>query len=275
MKLSIIFLLFLFLENILPLRKQKHSLKQRIIINLCLSGLVFVIGAFILRPIAISLAGKTAHLHFGALFIFPLPGYAQFMLGFLLMDLTFYYWHRANHFFPVLRRFHNVHHVDTDLDVTTSFRFHFVEILYSIIFRVFQIALIGVTPTIYAFYELIFQYATMFHHSNIRLPIYIERLLNKVFVTPRMHGIHHSIVKAEINSNFSVVFCWWDWLHKTLRLNVPQLDIEIGLAGYQEPKDNTLWNLLCLPFRKQRKTDKSSFTRKTKNAKTKRTFMSE
>jgi hypothetical protein len=101
-------------------------------------------------------------------------------------------------------------------------------------------------------YELVFQANTLFHHSNVRLPIRIERLLNLVLVTPRMHGIHHSQVRDETNSNYSVVFSWWDRLHRTMGLNVPQSDIVIGVPGYSNPADNTLWNDLVLPFRPQR-----------------------
>jgi sterol desaturase/sphingolipid hydroxylase (fatty acid hydroxylase superfamily) len=92
----------------------------------------------------------------------------------------------------------------------------------------------------------------MFHHSNVRLPIKVERWLNKIVVTPRMHGIHHSIVKEETNSNFSVVFRWWDLIHGTLNLYVKQPEIVIGVPAYLEPDDNKFLNLLILPFRKQR-----------------------
>lgn len=92
----------------------------------------------------------------------------------------------------------------------------------------------------------------MFHHSNVRLPITVERCLNKVIVTPRMHGIHHSIVKDETNSNYSVIFRWWDLVHGTLRLNVKQSDVVIGVPAYFDPEDNKFLNLLILPFRKQR-----------------------
>jgi sterol desaturase/sphingolipid hydroxylase (fatty acid hydroxylase superfamily) len=168
------------------------------------------------------------------------------------MDWTFYWWHRANHQIPLLWRFHNIHHIDPDLDVTTSFRFHFVEILYSTLFKIFQVGLIGILPITYIVYELVFTCATIFHHSNFRLPLKIERLLNKIIVTPRMHGIHHSVVKDETNSNFSVVFRFWDYLHKTLRLNVHQSKILVGIAGYQQPYDNNLWDLIILPFKKQK-----------------------
>jgi sterol desaturase/sphingolipid hydroxylase (fatty acid hydroxylase superfamily) len=101
-------------------------------------------------------------------------------------------------------------------------------------------------------YELAFQANTLFHHSNVRLPIGIERLLNVVLVTPRMHGIHHSQVGEETNSNYSVVFSWWDRLHRTAGLNVPQSAIAIGVPGYSVPEDNGLRSALLLPFRRQR-----------------------
>jgi sterol desaturase/sphingolipid hydroxylase (fatty acid hydroxylase superfamily) len=104
----------------------------------------------------------------------------------------------------------------------------------------------------FALYELVFQASTLFHHSNVRLPIRIERVLNLAFVTPRMHGIHHSQVREETNSNYSVVFSWWDRLHRTAGFNVPQSDIVVGVPAYSDPEDNSLWNALLLPFRPQR-----------------------
>jgi sterol desaturase/sphingolipid hydroxylase (fatty acid hydroxylase superfamily) len=149
-------------------------------------------------------------------------------------------------------RFHNVHHVDPDLDVSTSFRFHFGEVLCSLGFKALQVYLIGISLLTYLVYELIFQCAIMFHHSNVRLPISFERWLNKIIVTPRMHSIHHSIVKDETNSNYSVIFRWWDLMHGTLRLNVKQCDVVIGVPAYLDEEDNKFLNLLILPFRKQR-----------------------
>jgi hypothetical protein len=92
----------------------------------------------------------------------------------------------------------------------------------------------------------------MFHHSNQEIPIAWERRLNKVLVTPRMHGIHHSVVGGETNSNYSVIFSWWDRFNRSLRLNVPQREVIIGVPGYLLPRDNRLWPLLLLPFQKQR-----------------------
>jgi sterol desaturase/sphingolipid hydroxylase (fatty acid hydroxylase superfamily) len=102
------------------------------------------------------------------------------------MDLTFYYWHLANHRLPFLWRFHNVHHIDPDLDVSTAFRFHFGEITLSAVFSLLQVSLIGPSAWAFAAYQLVFQAEVLFHHCNVRLPVRAERLLNKVLVTPRM-----------------------------------------------------------------------------------------
>jgi sterol desaturase/sphingolipid hydroxylase (fatty acid hydroxylase superfamily) len=250
--LTIFFLVLFFFERVFPLRRPKRSLGPRLALNFTLSVMVFAVGGLVVRPVALSVSWWGEGVSFGLLHFLPLPFWGQFILGFLLMDLTIYYWHRINHTWPILWRFHNVHHVDPDLDVSTSFRFHFGEILYSTLFRVLQVGLVGVVPLTYVVYELVFQVCTVFHHSNLHLPVELERRINRVLVTPRMHGVHHSAVGPETNSNYSVVFSWWDRLNRSLRLNVPQCLIIIGVPGYLGPQDNSFFSLLALPFWRQR-----------------------
>jgi sterol desaturase/sphingolipid hydroxylase (fatty acid hydroxylase superfamily) len=251
--LAAVYVALLIVETQFPLREAKRPKPKRFLVNVGLSILALATGAYIVAPVALALATHAAKTSFGLLNVLSLPPAVKFILGFLAMDLTFYYWHRANHVFPILWRFHNVHHVDQDLDVSTSLRFHFGEVFYSVGFRALQVYVFGIPVLTYLLYEVAFQCATLFHHSNVRLPIKLERALNKIIVTPRMHGIHHSIVKEETNSNYSVIFMWWDVLHGTLRLNIKQADVVIGVPAYMDSQDNRLLNLLILPFRKQRK----------------------
>jgi len=248
-----IFLLLFCLEAWRPLRRPKRAWGPRWAVNVAFTALALVTGSLTVRPVALGAAAWTEARGFGLLEVLPLPFWAQLAAGILLMDLTFYYWHRLNHTRPLLWRFHNVHHLDPDLDVSTSFRFHFGEILYSTLFRLLQAGLLGVLPATYLTYEVLFNCATMFQHSNIRLPVRLERLVNKVLVTPRMHGVHHSAVGRETNSNYSVVFSLWDRLHRSLRLNIKQADLVIGVPGYLLPRDNRLFPLLALPFTRQRR----------------------
>ena len=246
------FVLLFIAERLVPLRASRFAWLPRLGLNLLLSALTFAVAAMLVKPTVGQLLPWTFESGFGLLHWIALPSAARFALGFLLMDLTFYYWHIANHKIPFLWRFHNVHHFDPDLDVSTGFRFHFGEIIMSVGFRALQVTLLGVSAWTFAFYEIAFQANTLFHHSNLRLPIRLERWLNLVLVTPRMHGIHHSQVRDETNSNYSVVFSWWDRIHRTIGLNLAQSQIAVGVPAYSTARDNRFWNALWLPFRKQR-----------------------
>ena len=247
-----IFCLLFFLEGTIPLRHRNRSLFARLFVNFVMSALAFLLAAILVRPAALSALNWSSEKAFGLVHVFNLPPAGNFIISFLWMDLTFYWWHIADHRIPFLWRFHNVHHVDPDLDVSTGFRFHFGEVAMSAAFRVVQVAAIGISVPAFAAYEIVFQANTLFHHSNVRLPIRLERLLNIFLVTPRMHGIHHSQIQRETNSNYGVVFPWWDRLHRTLGLNIPQSVIKIGVPGYLRPEDNRFLNALLMPFRKQR-----------------------
>ena len=247
-----LFLVLFSLENIVPLRRRSRPLRARLWVNALIAVLAIATAASLVVLASTMTLERVSGQHFGLLSWLGLPATLEVVAGFLLMDLSFYYWHRANHTIGFLWRFHNVHHTDPDLDVSTAYRFHFGEIVLSAGFRVAQIAAIGVSPLTFAIYELVFQANTLFQHSNVRLPIAAERLLNRLLVTPRMHGIHHSEVQRENNSNFSVVFPWWDRLHETLRLNIPQSLIVIGIPAYLTDSDNSIGMTLAMPFRRQR-----------------------
>jgi sterol desaturase/sphingolipid hydroxylase (fatty acid hydroxylase superfamily) len=247
-----LFVILFICERWLPLRQPTQPRGRRLLVNLSISALAIGTAAALVQPAAASTLDFMSNRGFGLLSRIELPTPARFVLAFVFLDLSFYYWHLANHKIPFLWRFHNVHHVDRDLDVSTAFRFHFGEVAMSAGFRVAQILVLGVSAVEFAVYELAFQMGTLFHHSNLRLPLRAERWLNLVLVTPRMHGIHHSEIPRENNSNFSVIFPWWDWLHRTLRLDIPQSEIVIGIPGYAQIEDRTLGEALMMPFKRQR-----------------------
>ena len=247
------FLVFLvILERRFPLRRAKRPIAGRLVVNLTITALALATASLTVKPAVMAAARLNAQSPTGLLNALPLPFMGKFLVGFLLMDFSFYLWHRANHEIPLLWRFHNVHHADPDLDISTSFRFHFVEIGISTGFRVVQMFAIGVTPVLMVTYETVFFAATMFHHSNTRMPIEFERILNCVFVTPRMHAIHHRAIKDETNSNYSVVLSWWDRLATSLCLGIEQEEIVVGVPAYMRPEENGAANLAALPFRRQK-----------------------
>jgi sterol desaturase/sphingolipid hydroxylase (fatty acid hydroxylase superfamily) len=145
-----------------------------------------------------------------------------------------------------------VHHSDLNMDVSTGIRFHLGEVILSIPFRVTTVLVFGIDFWALVAFEFFFETSNLFEHSNWRLPLGVERFLNHFLVTPRMHGIHHSIVQRETNSNWGTIFCWWDKLHRTIRRDIPQDAITIGVAAYRDESELTIGRLFLLPFRDQR-----------------------
>ena len=243
--------LLVWLERRRPLRREVESKLQRSARNLVVAG----VGAVALQltevPAALRLTALVERHNLGLLKGLPLPWWLEVALAVILLDYTLYVWHVLTHKVPFLWRFHVAHHVDLDLDASTALRFHFGELVISVPWRIGQIVLIGVSPLAFSVWQMLLLLSILFHHSNVRLPIETERWLNRLIVTPRMHGIHHSIVEAETNSNWSSGLTIWDRLHGTLRLNLPQDEITIGVPAHRDREDVELKEVLALPFREQ------------------------
>ena len=241
--------IFLTMEARRQLRKRRISWMARAKRNVGLATTAFVALRLIQIPVFVYTARWAKNNRFGLLHWISLPVWLQYPIAFFIQDYGSYTWHRMTHRFPFLWRFHNVHHCDLDLDMTTAFRFHAGEILVGVFYRGAFIGLSGATPLQVLTYEIVFEAATNFHHSNWKLPYQVEKWLSYLIVTPRMHGIHHSIVRRETDSNFSVIFSMWDRMHGTVRLNVPQDDIDIGVPAYRDFEEQTVGNLITLPFK--------------------------
>jgi sterol desaturase/sphingolipid hydroxylase (fatty acid hydroxylase superfamily) len=237
-------------ETRAPLRHRSRPRGERLAVNAAVAvGAALVVRLGVV-PVGLAVAGAAEREGFGLLHWVAAPPLIASTAGLLLLDYTMYVWHRLNHRMPLLWRFHVVHHTDLDLDVSTAFRFHAGELLLSCGWRAAQVAAIGPSSALLLVFELVFGAATAFHHSNWRLPPALDRALASVVVTPRMHGIHHSTLEAETNSNWSVMFSWWDALHRTRRLErSAEPALTIGLPAYRAPLG--LGDVLALPFRRQ------------------------
>jgi sterol desaturase/sphingolipid hydroxylase (fatty acid hydroxylase superfamily) len=237
------------LENRRPLRRGKHEpVLRRNVRNMAVAAMSAAAVQVAEMPVTSRLTGfVTAH-RLGLVQRLPLPGWLRTLLACLLLDYTLYIWHVLTHKLPFLWRFHRVHHADLDMDSTTGIRFHFGEISISVLWRAAQVLLIGVSARALSIWNTLLLMGVIFHHSNLRLPRRIERLVEPFVVTPRMHGIHHSIVPDEINSNWSSGLTIWDWLHGTYRQNVPQEQITIGVPDLRRPDQVTLPRLVKMPI---------------------------
>jgi sterol desaturase/sphingolipid hydroxylase (fatty acid hydroxylase superfamily) len=248
-----VFLLTSLAETVLPLRRRVEPRLRRTVRNLSTGALSLAVVTLLQAPLLTPVAAWCERHGVGLLRVLGLPRAIETGLAILLFDYTLWHWHRINHRVPFFWRFHLVHHVDRDMDASTGVRFHFGEMALSVGWRALQVAAIGPPALGLWLYQVLLASSVLFHHSNTRLPVRIERALVRFIVTPRMHGIHHSDWRNETDSNWSSLLSVWDVLHRTLRLNVSQSEVVVGVPAYRDPSDVTLPRILSMPFRRQKK----------------------
>ena len=173
-----------------------------------------------------------------------------FFLSLLLMDLLIYGQHVVMHQIPLLWRIHRLHHTDLDIDVTTALRFHPFEIILSMFLKLLFIALLGAPVVAVIVFEIILNISSMFNHSNIQIPLRIDRILRYFIVTPDMHRVHHSVIKVETNSNYGFNIPWWDYILRNYRSQpaAGHIKMKIGLNEFRGDKEIFLHWLLLQPF---------------------------
>ena len=175
-------------------------------------------------------------------------GWAGLGLDLVILDCWIYWWHRANHELPFLWRFHEIHHLDEFLDASSALRFHFGEVFLSALVRAAVIFLLGVPLANVVVFETLIALVTMFHHSNVRLPFWLERPLSFIVVTPSIHWVHHHAIRADTDSNYSTLLSVWDRLFGSRSGTRRSPDMPIGVEGGH---DRGIAALVKRPFRRE------------------------
>ena len=172
------------------------------------------------------------------------------VVSLLVLDCAIYFQHVMFHALPLLWRLHRMHHTDLDYDTTTGFRFHPLEIVLSMGFKICVIAVLGPPALVVMIFEIILNLAAMFNHGNIFIPLDVDRKLRWFIVTPDMHRVHHSVISKEANSNYGFNVPWWDRMFGTY-CDQPQqghLDMMIGQKNFRNPRYLHLPALFVQPF---------------------------
>lgn len=231
--------LLLVLERIFPLAKVVGGLK-RVAKNLSLAGFNALLSPLIVVPVS---AFAASH----ALGWRPewWSGWTGLALDILVLDLWIYWWHRANHEWPLLWRFHEVHHLDEFLDASSALRFHFGEVLISSLVRAGVVLLLGVPLTSVVVFETLLAFNAIFHHSDVKLPLRLEKALSWVIVTPSIHWVHHHAIRRDTDSNYASLLSIWDRLFGSRSHTVRTPDMPIGTEGLT---DRGFAGLLARPF---------------------------
>lgn len=216
--------------------------------NLFLGGVNALLTALLFGGVFVVLEGWGEDRGFGLFRALEWPGWLELALAFLLFDFWMYLWHRANHRIPFLWRFHRMHHSDPDMDVSTGVRFHPGELILSSLARLAVIPLLGMELWQLAIYEAVLLPVILFHHSNVRVPRWMDHGLLALVVTPAMHRVHHSRWQPETDSNYGSVFPWWDMGLRTFRLREDARTIDLGLEEFDGEEWQGLGGLLKTPL---------------------------
>ena len=179
-----------------------------------------------------------------------ISGWQELLASLLLLDLLIYFQHRLFHRTPLFWRLHRMHHTDLDLDVSSGIRFHPLEIALSLLIKTAAVLLLGVAPFSVLLFEILLNTTSMFSHTNMRIPLVIDRWLRLFVVTPDMHRVHHSVIPRETDSNFGFNLPWWDRLLGTYQAQPREGHdlMTIGLREFRELDKLGLRDLLLLPF---------------------------
>ncbi|MEO0344303.1 MAG: sterol desaturase family protein [Pseudomonadota bacterium] len=249
-----LFALLAALEWIVPKRKRRAKKSTRWVTNWA----IVLIDTISLRLVAIALpllavgaAINAQNTEIGLFNQLDWPIWVEWVLVILVLDFLIWLQHLITHKIPVLWRLHQVHHADTDMDVTTAIRFHPFEILLSMLLKIGAVYALGPDPWAVIVFEILLNGTAMFNHSNIALPRWLDRILRLFIVTPDMHLVHHSEDRVEHDTNFGFALSIWDRLFGTYT-DGPAKGTDgmtIGLQWQDEAPTHLGWSL-TLPFRK-------------------------
>ncbi len=247
--------------EILAARRELTTGKgRRWVGNLSLVLVDTLIVRLLFPTAAVGTALIVADLGWGVLNIVSVPYWAALLISVAVLDLAIYLQHVMFHALPALWRLHMVHHADLDLDVTSGSRFHPIEILISMLYKLAVISVLGPPVLGVLIFEVVLNALAMFNHANVRMPLVLDRVLRWIIVTPDMHRVHHSVDSREHNRNFGFNLSLWDRVLGTYR-DQPEKGHQgmiIGLNKFREITWQTIPRLLVMPFSKPGETSMRS-----------------
>lgn len=239
--------LFVPLERFFPARGEQTVFRtewqEDMFYYLVSSMLVQVLGFITLAPS--NFVNNSFGLHDARVFIGTMPFVLQVVVIMLATDLVQYWVHRAFHTFPVLWRFHAIHHSTKKMDWLAGARMHFVEIAVLRSLTAVPMFTLGFDPAAIQAYLLVVYFYSSFIHANIGWRFgFVERFL----VTPRFHHWHHGSDREAIDINYASHFPIYDWLFGTHHLPEERWPDNYGVVGDNVPRG--YWRQFLHPFMK-------------------------
>lgn len=247
---TLVFAVMALWEWVSPRRARSVPRSARWPSNLGLLAVNAMVARVVVPMAAVGVASAVEARGGGLLPLLGLPGWAQFLVALVVLDLVIYLQHVLFHASPMLWRLHRMHHADTDVDATNGLRFHTLEILLSMLLKMAVVWMLGPPAAAVVVFEVLLNALAVFNHSNVALPAGVERRLRLLVVTPDMHRVHHSWHAEEHNSNYGFNLTLWDRLFRTYRAEPKDghQGMTLGLPEFRAPEWRRLDRMLVQPF---------------------------
>jgi len=171
--------------------------------------------------------------------LLPIDSPITWIVAFLLYDLSYYWMHRMHHEIKVLWATHSVHHHGEEFNLSTALRQTSTGWLWKWIFYLPMI-MIGVPGGVFvtvAGVNLVYQFWVHTKHIG-HLGI-----LEKIFITPMNHSVHHAKNEEYIDANYGGVFIIWDRMFGTYIPERPDIEPVYGTV-----KPLNSWNPIWANF---------------------------
>jgi len=170
------------------------------------------------------------------------------IVGLLATDLTGYAFHRLSHRWRWLWLIHSVHHSDGQLDASTAIREHPAEMIFDVAILAGTLTALGVPLWVEGLRAAVLNPQAMAQHANIDYPRWVEGAFGWLLVTPAMHRVHHSPDQRETDTNYGIMFSFWDRLFGTYRAADPMRKASFGLDRLRGERWQTLRGMLVTPI---------------------------
>ena len=242
--------LILTMEQFAPRKKYDYSRLSRWLGNIGVYITVRLLFKLFPALALIGIAEIAASRSLGLFNLVAVPRVVAILVSFAILDCTMYLIHRIFHSIPVFWNVHRLHHADPEIDVTTEFRHHPLEALYSTFISITVTLVFGLDLFAIVVYLFLLNIISPFSHANIALPSKLDKVLRLLIITPDMHRIHHSSYQPETDSNYGVCLSIWDRIFGT-HVQSPRNgheNIQLGLDEFRDSKDLLLHNMLLNPF---------------------------
>lgn len=153
----------------------------------------------------------------------------QTIFAVIIADFVYYFYHYFHHTNKVLWSFHHVHHSGYSFNMSTSLRMSWMSTLYSTFILTGPLILLGFTYSTALTAVAITNIVNNISHSAyIRMPLFFEY----IFITPRLHKIHHDQKNINQNSNLGGVFSIWDRMFGTYVADINWKEYNAGIQNY-------------------------------------------